>query len=99
MEVRDNVRAQRFEIEIEGQFAIAEYKLADGVITFTHTEVPAALGGRGLGTRLIRAGLDAARERGLKVIPECPFFAKYMREHAETHDLIHPAHRKILAQG
>lgn len=44
--------------------------------------------GKGLGGTLIRAGLAAARERGLKVIPICPFFAAYMQKHAEVHDLL-----------
>jgi predicted GNAT family acetyltransferase len=55
---------------------------------FTHTEVPEAHGGKGLGTALIRFGLAAARERGLKVIPICPFFAAYMQKHEEVQDLL-----------
>lgn len=99
MDVRDNTQKHRFEIEIDGQFAIAEYEMRDGAIAFIHTEAPPALGGRGLGTQLIRAGLTSARERGLKVIPICPFFAKYIREHAEEQDLLHPDYRKILTDG
>ena len=38
--------------------------------------------------------LAAARERGLKVIPICPFFAAYMQEHADVQDLLEPAWRK-----
>ena len=38
--------------------------------------------------------LDAARERGLKAIPICPFFAAYMQEHAEVQDLLDTAWRK-----
>ena len=90
MEVRDNTDARRFEIEIDGKFAIAEYEMHGDTITFTHTLVPPELGGRGLGTQLIRAGLKSARDRGLKVKPDCPFFAKYMKEHAEEHDILHP---------
>ena len=88
-EVRDNVERKRFEIDLgDGTFAIAEYNLIPGKIMFTHTEVPEAHGGKGLGTALIRAGLAAARERGLKVIPICPFFAAYMEKHKEVQDLL-----------
>jgi predicted GNAT family acetyltransferase len=31
------------------------------------------------------------------VIPICPFVAAYMKRHEETHDLLDPAWRKILA--
>lgn len=53
-----------------------------------HTFVPPALRGRGLATRLVEAGLAAARERGLKVDPACPTFAEYIDVHPETRDLV-----------
>jgi uncharacterized protein len=57
------------------------------VIEFIHTEVPGALSGRGVGTRLARHVLDAARAKGLKVIPTCPFIAAWMKRHPEYDDL------------
>ena len=93
--VRDNAGRHRFEIDLgDGSFAFAEYNLLAGKIMFTHTEVPEAHGGQGLGTALIEAGLASARDRGLKVIPICPFFAAYMQAHAEVQDLLDPAWRK-----
>ena len=92
--VRDNPDRHRFEIDLgDGSIAIAEYTLPAGKIMFTHTEVPEAHEGKGIGTTLIRFALDAARERGLKVIPICPFFADYMQKHAEVQDLLDPAWR------
>ena len=92
--VRDNSDRHRFEIDLgDGSIAIAEYTLPAGKIMFTHTEVPEAHEGKGIGTTLIRFALDAARERGLKVIPICPFFADYMQKHAEVQDLLDPAWR------
>jgi predicted GNAT family acetyltransferase len=88
-EVRDNAERHRFEIDLgDGTFAFAEYNLIPGKIMFTHTEVPESHGGQGLGSALIRFGLAAARERGLKVIPICPFFAAYMQKHEEVQDLL-----------
>lgn len=95
--VRDNPERHRFEIDLgDGSFAIAQYKLAAGKIMFTHTGVPEAHEGKGIGTTLIRFALDAARERGLKVIPICPFFAAYIQKHAEVQNLLNPAWRKKL---
>ena len=92
--VRDNPERRRFEIDLgDGTFAIAEYTLRPGKIMFTHTEVPEAHEGKGIGTTLIRFALHAARERGLKVIPICPFFAAYMQKHAEVQDLLDPTWR------
>ena len=93
--VRDNADRHRFEIDLgDGQLAIAEYTFPAGKIMFTHTEVPTAHEGQGLGTILIRAALASARERGLKVIPICPFFAAYMAKHAEVQDLLDSAWRR-----
>ena len=92
--VRDNPQRRRFEIDLgDGSFAIAEYTLPAGKIMFTHTEVPEAHEGKGIGTTLIRFALDAARKRGLKVIPICPFFAAYMQKNSDVQDLLDPAWR------
>ena len=92
--VRDNPDRNRFEIDLgEGSVAIAEYTLPAGKIMFTHTEVPEAHEGKGIGTTLIRFALDFARQRGLKVIPICPFFAAYMQKNADVQDLLDPAWR------
>lgn len=95
--VRDNPERHRFEIDLgDGSTAIAEYTLPAGKIMFTHTEVPEVHEGKGIGTKLIEFALAAARKRGLKVIPICPFFAAYMQEHADVQDLLEPAWRKQL---
>ncbi|MEA3011029.1 MAG: uncharacterized protein QOJ91_2721 [Sphingomonadales bacterium] len=87
-EVRNNEVAHQYELEVEGQLALAAYRLRDGRITFTHTEVPAALEGHGIGKRLVKAALEDARAQGLKVIPACPFVKHYMDTHPETEDLL-----------
>ena len=95
--IRDNVEKHRFETDLgDGSFAVAEYNLLHGKIVFTHTEVPPAHEGQGIGSALIRFALASARERGLEVIPICPFFAAYIKKHAEQQDLLDPAYRKAL---
>jgi hypothetical protein len=86
--VRDNPALNRFELDLDGHMAVAYYQLAPGVITFRHTEVPQALSGHGIGSRLVRGALDAARARGLKVVAKCPFVAAYMAKHPEFNDLL-----------
>jgi predicted GNAT family acetyltransferase len=95
--VRDNVEKHRFEIALgDGGLAIAQYTLPKGKIMFTHTEVPPAHEGQGIGTALIRFALASARTRRLKVIPICPFVAAYIAKQPEEQDLLDPAYRKIL---
>jgi predicted GNAT family acetyltransferase len=92
--IRDNFEKHRFEADLgDGSIAIAEYTLSAGKIMFTHTEVPEAHEGQGIGSALIRFALHSARERGLKVIPICPFFAAYIRNHPGEQDLLDPAWR------
>jgi hypothetical protein len=88
MTVVDNQGAHRFEAQLPGGTAFANYRLTDGAIVFTHTEVPAALEGHGVGNTLVRFALDSARARGLTVVPLCPFVAAFIRRHAEYADLI-----------
>jgi predicted GNAT family acetyltransferase len=95
--IRDNREKHRFEADLgDGSLAIAEYKLLPDRIVFTHTEVPPQHEGQGIGSALIRFGLACARERGLKVVPVCPFFAAYIRSHAEEQDLLDPSWRERL---
>ena len=86
--IRDNVAARRFEMIAERHAAVVTYSIADNVITFIHTVVPEALRGRGIARELVEFALASARERGLKVVPQCEVFDAYMRKHAETHDLL-----------
>lgn len=98
--VRDNSDQHRYEItkgEEVGGFA--EYEVRDDVITMKHTEVDPAYEGEGLGSKLARGALDAARSRRLSVIPLCPFIAGYIRRHDEYADLVPPARRSEFGVG
>jgi len=86
--VRDNPARHRYELEVEGHVAFAEYRLAAGVITFIHTEVPKELGGKGVGSTLARGALEDVRRRGLRVVAQCPFIKGFMDKHAEFNDLV-----------
>lgn len=96
LEISDNTGRQRFEAVIDGAVSYAEYTLGTGTITFTHTLVPAAQRGRGIGTQLVRAALEAAQAQRRGVIPQCSLFADYMRRHPETQRLLAPAGRALV---
>jgi hypothetical protein len=86
--VRDNSALSRFELAAEGATALAYYRLADGVLIFTHTEVPPQFRRRGIASRLVQGALEAARARGLKVVPRCSFVASYLTRHPEFADIL-----------
>jgi hypothetical protein len=54
-----------------------------GKIFLTHTEVPAALEGKGIGSIIVKLALEEVERRGLKLIPLCPFVGKYITKHPE----------------
>ncbi|MFN3857817.1 MAG: GNAT family N-acetyltransferase [Caulobacter sp.] len=95
-EVVDNADGGRFEVHLDGEVAFAEYRLLASGILFPHTVVPPAFEGRGVGGALVRHAMAYARERDLKVIPVCTFFAGYIAKHPEFHNLVHPDYRKAL---
>jgi predicted GNAT family acetyltransferase len=86
--VSNNPAQQRYELAVDGHVAASYYEIADGVITFTHTEVPPELGGKGIGSKLIKGALDQVRAEGLKVIAQCPFVKAYIEKHPEYADLL-----------
>ena len=86
--VSNNPAYHRYELKVDGHIAATYHKIADGVITFTHTEVPPELGGKGIGSRLIKGALDQVRADGLKVIAQCAFVEAYIEKHPEYADLL-----------
>jgi hypothetical protein len=86
-DVVNNREQHRYELAVEGHIAASYYKVADGVITFMHTEVPPELGGKGIGSRLVKGALDQARAEGLKVVALCPFVKAYIDRHSDYADL------------
>ena len=86
--VLNNPAHHRYELDVDGHIAATYYKNAGGVITFIHTEVPPELGGKGIGSRLIKGALDQVRADGLKVIAECQFVKAYIEKHHEYADLL-----------
>jgi predicted GNAT family acetyltransferase/glutaredoxin len=84
-EVVDVPEESRYELRIGGEtVGIAAYRMrGEDRIVFLHTEVDDALEGRGLGSKLAAAALDDARERGLEIVPLCPFISRYIQQHPE----------------
>jgi predicted GNAT family acetyltransferase len=86
--VKDHRSEQEFTLTVGEHRAVAAYQLEGETIVFTHTVVPPEIEGRGVGTKLIRGALDIARDRGWKVVPQCPFVRAYIEKHPEMRDLL-----------
>jgi uncharacterized protein len=79
----------RFEATVDGELAgFAAYRLREGVIEFTHTEVDDAFEGQGVGSALVSGALDQVRAEGLEVVATCPFVRGYIERHQDYADLL-----------
>ena len=63
----------RFELDADGHAAELVYRVVGDRLVLIHTEVPVALGGRGIGGRLVQAAVERAAADGLTIVPRCPF--------------------------
>ena len=87
-QVTDNPAASRFEMGSGDGTAFVEYRRAGDRIALLHTEVPEALSGQGVGSKLVRGALDSIRAEGVKIVPRCEFVAAYVERHPEYRDLL-----------
>lgn len=88
LQVTNNEAKHRFEAEVNGYLAIAQYRRQGETIVFTHTEVPEELEGQGVGGKLVRGALEQVRAAGGRVIPACSFVAGFMDRHPEYQSLL-----------
>ena len=82
---------------MDGDLAgFAIYRARPGLIAFIHTEVDDAFEGQGVGSSLVSAALDDARQRELEVLPFCPFVNSYIQKHPEYLDLVPESRREAF---
>ena len=80
----------RYVATIDGHEAELTYsKLGDsGNVIADHTGVPEELGGRGVGSALVRHLVEDARTSGFKIMPLCPFVKALYRKNPEWADVM-----------
>lgn len=89
MHITHNPTTQRFETTIDGHTAYLSYEaIDDTTLDYNHTIVPSELGGRGVGTALVKFALDYAKENNKAVVPSCSFVASFLQKHPEYQSLL-----------
>jgi predicted GNAT family acetyltransferase len=86
--IRDNAAMSRFEMTSGDTLAFVEYERADDLIVLTHTVVPEALSGQGVGSKLLAGVLDHIRANRALVVPRCQFVARFIQQHPGYHSLV-----------
>jgi hypothetical protein len=95
IEAADKPERDRYEISVDGEVAgFTVYRARPGLIAFIHTEVDERFQGRGLADRLIRFALEDVRERGLAVLPFCPFVKAFIERNREFEALVPDEYRE-----
>lgn len=87
-EVLDNAASSRFELAVGDEMAVAYYRHEDGRYVLTHTEVPQALSGQGIGTRLAQGVFKILGERNARIIAKCPFMSAFAVKHPELNAML-----------
>lgn len=85
----NNESKSQYELHVEAHVAKIGYlKSANDEIYLTQTEVPAALGGKGIGSQLVEKVLNDIEQLGLHLIPLCPFVSDYIQKHPEWERIV-----------
>jgi predicted GNAT family acetyltransferase len=93
--ITDDTDSHRYVVRIDGRRAgLLQYRLHPESIELVHTEIYEEFEGRGLGSQLISFALQDARERGLAVLPVCPFVNDYIQRHRQYVNLVPEGRRQ-----
>ena len=88
LRIKNNTDEKQYEVNVEGHTARIEYIVAQNKVYLTHTEVPTELGGRGVGSALVKGVLADIEKQGQILVPLCPFVASYIKRHPEWRRIV-----------
>lgn len=87
----------RYEIVVDGKRAgVTEYRDHGEQRVFFHTEVGDAYAGQGLAAELVRQALTDTLASGKRIVPACPYVAKFLKRHDEFADIADPVTPEVL---
>jgi predicted GNAT family acetyltransferase len=86
--VRHEPEQMQFVATVDGETALLQYRLRDGIMRIVHTEVPEPVAGQGIAGDLMRAALDMARASGWRIEAACSYAKSFLSQHREYDDLV-----------
>lgn len=89
-EIIDNTAQHRFELHADAHTAFLLYSRTGKSLRLIHTQVPDALRGKGVGSKLVSEVLRLAQQNKLSIVPSCPFVAQYIKGHSGYLSLVDP---------
>lgn len=87
----------RYEILVDDRRAgLTAYRDRDDRRVFFHTEIDDVYAGRGLAAVLVEQALNDVRAAGMRIVPVCPYVAKFLKKHEEYADITDPVTPEVL---
>lgn len=74
-----NPAKSRYELEVEGKLAFADYQRSGHRLVISHVEADPALRGAGAAGRLMVKVAETARNEGMKIVPLCSYAAAWLK--------------------
>ena len=74
-----NPAKSRYELEVDGLVAFADYQRSGHRLVIPYVEAPPALRGTGAAGRLMAKVTETARAEGLKIVPLCGYASAWLR--------------------
>ncbi|MCH2547219.1 MAG: N-acetyltransferase [Alphaproteobacteria bacterium] len=87
MPITNNTKKNRYELEIDGHIAFADYRLDGNIIHIPHVEAPPKLRGTGAAGKLMQGIMQIAETENLKIRPICSYAASWLEKHPEYQHL------------
>ncbi len=82
--VTDNTSLSRFELDVDGATAFANYRVMGNRVIITHTETPRSLRGQGIASRLVEGAVAKIRADGREVVAGCSFVADWLHRNPQA---------------
>lgn len=88
LDIKQNFQHKMFFVRVPGGVAFLKYKTSsEHLIEYFY--VPSSSRKRGVGSELVKQGLEYAKSRNLEVYPTCPFVQKFISNNPEYKPVLH----------
>lgn len=87
-EVINDKQGSRFVLSVEGNEVYVLYTEDKDTVELYSTYTPPQLRGKGLASVVVKAALEYAKEKKLKVVPACWYVRKFIEENQEYQGLV-----------
>lgn len=77
----DNKAANRFELNVGGEIAFANYRVEGKTLYIDYVEAPHSLRGTGAAGRLMEHIVTIAKSNNYEIVPICGYAASWLRRH------------------